>query len=225
MDESAYWPEHARAVPGEAQREVRAGRLANSELMPPRHLPRFAALAVSVVAAVSPVVFVCGAATAARTVGLARAKAERATAIAASATQPTGPATSPTARRPKALASPRPTRPTGAGRLELPTTTAAPSVTQPSPSTTSTTSTTAAPTPNTTSCEWALAYLRANAAPGSTLECPGSAFGHQAVTLTTCDEGGCSNRIIIHDVCAASVMNEAWNSRHPSGPIDPYGHC
>ena len=221
MDESAYGPEHARAVSGDPQREVRASRLANSERVPHRHLNRLAALTVTAVAAVSPVVFVCGAATAARTVGLARAKAEQATAIAAAATQQTVPATSAAAHRPKAPADPRSTQPTVGGSVEPTPTTASSSATQPTPST----STTKAPTPNTTSCEWALAYLRANAAPGSTFECPGYAYGHQAVTLTTCGPDGCSNHIIIHAVCAASVMNEAWNSRHLNGPIDPYGHC
>jgi hypothetical protein len=77
-----------------------------------------------------------------------------------------------------------------------------------------------------TGCAWAIAYLRAHAAPGYSFQCPGNAFGHQAMTCSHV-AGMCpgTSVIAIARVCYASVANEAWNSRHPNGPIDPYGHC
>jgi hypothetical protein len=80
-------------------------------------------------------------------------------------------------------------------------------------------------------CAAALAYLKAYAAPHFTLQCPGSADGHQASTtcttrLTACDGGGI---ITIADPCPAAYMNEASNSWVLIGalqaPIDPYGYC
>lgn len=80
-------------------------------------------------------------------------------------------------------------------------------------------------------CADALAYLRTHAAPGFTFECPGYAFGHQAMTCYNnppyCPEGV---RIIAIAVpCAAAYMNEASNSwvllGRRQAPIDPYGYC
>jgi hypothetical protein len=79
-------------------------------------------------------------------------------------------------------------------------------------------------------CASAIAYLDAHAAPGYTIECPGYAEGHQAMT---CDNvaGVCSGAkvIAIAVPCAAAYMNEASNSWVIEGeshaPIDPYGYC
>ena len=79
-------------------------------------------------------------------------------------------------------------------------------------------------------CASAIAYLDAHAAPGYTIECPGYAEGHQAMT---CDNvaGVCSGTkvIAIAVPCPAAYMNEASNSWVIDGdshaPIDPYGYC
>ena len=80
-------------------------------------------------------------------------------------------------------------------------------------------------------CTAALAYLDAYAAPGFTLECPGDAGGHQAVTTCASLSSPCDvERVIeIADPCPAAYMNEASNSWVLLGeadvPIDPYGSC
>jgi hypothetical protein len=72
--------------------------------------------------------------------------------------------------------------------------------------------------------------LAAHAAPGFRYECPGYAFGHQAMTCQNVP-GVCpgSRLIVIHIPCAAAYMNEAYNSwvvESPrNGPYDPYGYC
>lgn len=80
-------------------------------------------------------------------------------------------------------------------------------------------------------CAAAYAYLRAYAAPGFTIECPGDAGGHEAETMcisavTPC---GTLRLIVIADPCPAAYMNEASNSWALIGasdaPIDPYGSC
>jgi hypothetical protein len=80
-------------------------------------------------------------------------------------------------------------------------------------------------------CAAAYAYLRAYAAPGFTIECPGDAGGHEAETMcisaiTPC---GTVRLIVIADPCPAAYMNEASNSWALIGasdaPIDPYGSC
>jgi hypothetical protein len=79
-------------------------------------------------------------------------------------------------------------------------------------------------------CDAALAYLRANADPAFTLECPGNAYGHEAMT---CEyrAGFCPGQMVIAiaDPCPAAYMNEASNSwvvaGIRAGPIDPYGAC
>jgi hypothetical protein len=79
-------------------------------------------------------------------------------------------------------------------------------------------------------CSAALAYLRANSAPGFQFECPGYALGHQAMTCVNV-AGVCPGirLIVISTVCTASYMNEAHNSwivaGYRSGSIDPYGYC
>jgi hypothetical protein len=79
-------------------------------------------------------------------------------------------------------------------------------------------------------CGYALAYLRAHAAPGFTFECPGYAEGHQAMTCIN-TAGVCpgENLIAISTPCRAAYMNEASNSWVLTGksdaPIDPYGYC
>jgi hypothetical protein len=79
-------------------------------------------------------------------------------------------------------------------------------------------------------CGYALAYLRAHAAPGFTFECPGYADGHQAMTCVNI-AGLCSGSdvIAISTPCRAAYMNEASNSWVLTGksnaPIDPYGYC
>ena len=79
-------------------------------------------------------------------------------------------------------------------------------------------------------CSAALAYLRANSAPGFQFECPGYALGHQAMTCVNV-AGVCPGirLIVISTVCTASYMNEAHNSwivaGYRSGSIDPFGYC
>lgn len=79
-------------------------------------------------------------------------------------------------------------------------------------------------------CTAALAYLKAHAAPGFTLECPGYAEGHQAMTCMNI-AGVCpgAKLIAISVPCAAAYMNESSNSWVLTGesnaPIDPYGYC
>ena len=79
-------------------------------------------------------------------------------------------------------------------------------------------------------CSAALAYLQTYAAKGFTLECPGDAEGHDAMTCLG-EQGTCpaSAVIAIADPCPAAYMNEASNSWVLLGasdaPIDPYGSC
>ena len=76
----------------------------------------------------------------------------------------------------------------------------------------------------------AVRYLRANANPQFTLECPGNAFGREAMTCAY-RAGFCPGYavIAIADPCPAAYMNEASNSwvlmGLRSGSIDPYGAC
>jgi hypothetical protein len=79
-------------------------------------------------------------------------------------------------------------------------------------------------------CGPALAYLRSHAAPGFRFQCPGNAWGHQAMTCVNHAPQCPGSRIIAIAVpCRASYMNEASNSwvmlglRHRA--IDPYGYC
>ena len=93
-------------------------------------------------------------------------------------------------------------------------------------------------------CSAALAYLSAYAAPGFTLDCPGYAEGHEAMT---CIHGtpeypdACLNgpTIAISDPCPQAYMNESANSWNLTGQlsveqakfgvsyagIDPFGAC
>jgi hypothetical protein len=79
-------------------------------------------------------------------------------------------------------------------------------------------------------CAAALAYLQAYAAKGFTLECPGDAEGHDAMTCLA-EQGACPSSavIAIADPCPEAYMNEANNSWVLLGasdaPIDPYGAC
>jgi hypothetical protein len=79
-------------------------------------------------------------------------------------------------------------------------------------------------------CAPALAYLEAHAAPGFTFECPGWAYGHQAMTCVDV-AGVCSGTkvIAISIPCPAAYMNEASNSwvvlGESKAPLDPYGYC
>jgi hypothetical protein len=79
-------------------------------------------------------------------------------------------------------------------------------------------------------CGAALAYLQAYAAKGFTLECPGYAEGHEAMTCLGV-VGACptSAVIAIADPCPQAYMNEASNSYVITGVaatvIDPYGPC
>jgi hypothetical protein len=78
-------------------------------------------------------------------------------------------------------------------------------------------------------CAAALAYLRANAAPGFTFACPGYAYGNQAMTCVNHAPQCAGEKLIAIAVpCPAAYMNEAHNSwvltGHGSG-IDPYGYC
>jgi len=79
-------------------------------------------------------------------------------------------------------------------------------------------------------CDAALAYLRAYAAPGFALECPGYAEGHEGMTCMNSQAGCPSGALIaIADPCPQTYMNEASNSWVVTGqsdaPIDPYGAC
>ena len=79
-------------------------------------------------------------------------------------------------------------------------------------------------------CAAALAYLRANAAPGFRFVCPGNANGHQAMTcLNHAPECPGTGIIAISVPCPAAYKNEAANSWIISGlrggGIDPYGYC
>jgi hypothetical protein len=88
----------------------------------------------------------------------------------------------------------------------------------------------AAAVPSGYGCAAALAYLRAHAAPGFALECPGWADGHQAMS---CDNvaGICPGAkvIAISIPCPAAYMNEASNSwvllGESHNALDPYGYC
>jgi len=88
----------------------------------------------------------------------------------------------------------------------------------------------AAAVPGGYGCADALAYLQAHAVPGFTLECPGWADGHQAMS---CDNvaGICPEaKVIAMSVpCPAAYMNEASNSWVVPGEgdhaLDPYGYC
>ena len=93
-------------------------------------------------------------------------------------------------------------------------------------------------------CSAALAYLSAYAAPGFTLDCPGYAEGHEAMT---CIHGtpeypdACLNgpTIALSDPCPQAYMNESANSWSLTGQlsveqakfgvsyanIDPFGAC
>jgi len=79
-------------------------------------------------------------------------------------------------------------------------------------------------------CAAALTYLRAYAAPGFAVECPGIGEGRQAMTCIN-EPGICTNAqvIAIADACPAAYMNEASNSWVLTGqsvaPLDPYGSC
>lgn len=79
-------------------------------------------------------------------------------------------------------------------------------------------------------CGAALAYLQAYAAKGFTLECPGYAEGHEAMTCLQV-AGACptSAVIAIADPCPQAYMNEASNSYVIAGVadtvIDPFGPC
>jgi hypothetical protein len=79
-------------------------------------------------------------------------------------------------------------------------------------------------------CAAALTYLRAHAAPGFDLQCPGNAFGHQAMTcVNTAPQCPSQQVIAIRIPCPAAYMNEASNSWVLLGlratRIDPYGYC
>ena len=79
-------------------------------------------------------------------------------------------------------------------------------------------------------CPAAVRYLDAYAAPGFTVECPGNALGHQAMTCVdhapVCPE---TKIIAIADACPNAYMNEASNSWVETGRsdarLDPYGPC
>ena len=93
-------------------------------------------------------------------------------------------------------------------------------------------------------CQAALAYLSAYAAPGFTLDCPGYAEGHEAMTClhgTAEYPDACPNgpTIAISDPCPQAYMNESANSWNLTGQlsveqqkfgvsyaaIDPFGAC
>lgn len=84
-------------------------------------------------------------------------------------------------------------------------------------------------TPSGYGCAAALAYLAANAAPGFTFQCPGNAWGHQAMTCVNHAPQCAGQKLITIAVpCAAAYMNEAHNSWVLTGTgsgIDPYGYC
>ena len=76
-----------------------------------------------------------------------------------------------------------------------------------------------------------MTYLAAYAAPGFTVECPGYANGHQAMTCVD-DPPSCGAEqklIAIAVPCPAAYMNEASNSwvltAQSDAVIDPYGYC
>jgi hypothetical protein len=75
-----------------------------------------------------------------------------------------------------------------------------------------------------------LAYLAAYADPNFSVECPGNALGHEAMSCLN-EAGVCPNGAIIAiaDPCPAAYMNEASNSwvleGQSSAPLDPYGVC
>ena len=79
-------------------------------------------------------------------------------------------------------------------------------------------------------CAAAVAYLQAYAAKGYTVECPGYAEGHEAMTCLR-NATACPNAavIAISDPCPQAYMNEASNSLVMAGasdaPIDPFGAC
>jgi len=93
----------------------------------------------------------------------------------------------------------------------------------------------AAPAPRGEATQWgckaALSYLSEHTAPGFEIECPGYAYGHQAMTCV--DDPpycGTDQRLItIADPCPAAYMNEASNSwvliGESDSAIDPYGDC
>jgi hypothetical protein len=93
-------------------------------------------------------------------------------------------------------------------------------------------------------CSAALAYLQVYAAPGFTLDCPGYAEGHEAMTCvhdTPAYPDACPNgpTIAISDACPQAYMNESANSWNLTGQltteqqkfgvsyaeIDPFGAC
>ncbi len=79
-------------------------------------------------------------------------------------------------------------------------------------------------------CAAAVAYLSAHADPKFRIECPGNAWGHQAMTCIN-HAPQCPGYAVIAIAvpCAAAYMNEAHNSwildGKASGSIDPYGSC
>jgi len=81
------------------------------------------------------------------------------------------------------------------------------------------------------SCQAALAYLTAHAAPGFVSLCPHDAQGHQAMTTCTGAPGCIPGTMFIYiaDPCPAAYMNEASNSWVLIGKSDagwdPYGYC
>lgn len=132
-----------------------------------------------------------------------------------------------------------------AGATAVPTTTS--TTTAPTPTTTLPPATTppvsesalssGAPTSTTTQqdtsgygCEAAISYLQVHADPKFTIECPGNALGHEAMTCLNV-AGVCENAavIAIADPCPNAYMNEASNSwvsvGLSSAAIDPYGAC
>lgn len=79
-------------------------------------------------------------------------------------------------------------------------------------------------------CSAALAYLRAHAAPGFQFQCPGYAFGNQAMTCVFHAPQCPGAKVIAIAVpCPAAYENEASNSwvlvGASSAPIDPFGYC
>ena len=75
-------------------------------------------------------------------------------------------------------------------------------------------------------CGAAIAYLEAHANPTYTIECPGYAYGREAMTCSyTAPECPDSSVIAIADPCPAAYMNEAVNSNSGGEQIDPYGDC
>ena len=84
--------------------------------------------------------------------------------------------------------------------------------------------------PNEYGCAAALAYLATYAAPGFRFECPGYAYGRQAMTcdrdLSYCPSG---KVIVIAVPCPAAYKNEAHNSWVLEGlldaDLDPFGSC